>query len=261
MALAPDGNGGIYSAMGREGVIQDLIKHGVEVVHMHAVDNCLVRMADPAFIGMFIKRGADVASKSVPKIDPKESVGVLCRRESDQRLVVAEYSELDPTLTDAADAEGNLLFNEANIANHLFTTTFLQKICLNPDFRLHFHVAKKKIPSIDLETGQAKNPPPYGIKLEAFIFDALEFSKSPVVFQVSRSSEFAPLKNASRSSPEDTPEACSNRLSELHKSWLAAAGAILQGDGLCEISPLLSYGGEGLDRYVGVTIQLPKHLE
>lgn len=263
LALAPDGNGGIYAALKRDGIIDEFERNGVEYVHMHSVDNCLVRMADPVFVGLCLERNVDCASKSVPKVDPKESVGILSRRNSDQRLLVAEYSELDPKLADAIDERGELLFNTANIAIHLFSTQFLRKVCFDPDFALPYHVAKKKIPSIDMATGEALSTPPVGIKLEAFIFDVLELAANPIILQVDRSAEFAPLKNAPGSAPEDTPEACCNRLYNLHRRWLTAANAMIDGEqgSACEISPLVSYSGEGLEHYSGSIISTPIHLE
>lgn len=263
LALAPDGNGGIYAALRRDGIIDEFERNGVEYVHMHSVDNCLVRMADPVFVGLCLERNVDCASKSVPKVDPKESVGILSRRNSDQRLLVAEYSELDPKLADAIDEKGELLFNTANIAIHLFSTQFLRKVCFDPDFALPYHVAKKKISSIDMNTGEALATPPVGIKLEAFIFDVLELATTPIILQVDRSAEFAPLKNAPGSSPEDTPGACCNRLYNLHRRWLTSANAMVDGEpgSACEISPLVSYAGEGLEKYSGQFISAPILLE
>ncbi|KAJ1961436.1 UDP-N-acetylglucosamine pyrophosphorylase, partial [Dispira parvispora] len=51
LAVAPDGNGGIYAALHRHNVIDSLKQRGVTYVHSYCVDNCLVRVADPVFIG------------------------------------------------------------------------------------------------------------------------------------------------------------------------------------------------------------------
>ena len=39
LAVAPDGNGGIYAALRREGVLDDLEKRGIPYVHAYCVDN------------------------------------------------------------------------------------------------------------------------------------------------------------------------------------------------------------------------------
>lgn len=42
LAMAPDGNGGVYVALKRAGVLADMAAHGVEAVDCYCVDNALV---------------------------------------------------------------------------------------------------------------------------------------------------------------------------------------------------------------------------
>ncbi|KAJ1887744.1 UDP-N-acetylglucosamine pyrophosphorylase, partial [Kickxella alabastrina] len=58
VAVAPDGNGGIYEALRLSGALDWLRARGVEHVHSYCVDNCLVRVADPVFVGYAALRGA-----------------------------------------------------------------------------------------------------------------------------------------------------------------------------------------------------------
>lgn len=245
LALSPNGNGGIYEALKRSGTLAQLRSQGIKYVHMYCVDNALVRVGDPFFLGACILRGTDCAAKSIEKTDPAESVGVFCRR-GDGKLVVAEYSELDGSLAAQRDSHGTrLLFNQANIANHFFTVDFLERVA--EECVLPMHLAYKKIPSIGPD-GHSLSLPPMGYKMEAFIFDVFEHGKRPLVYQGQREEEFAPLKNAP-GADRDTPEYCRSLLMQLHSTWLQAAGAPAAAP--TEISPLLSYAGEGLEHLRG----------
>jgi UDP-N-acetylglucosamine/UDP-N-acetylgalactosamine diphosphorylase len=248
LSVAPDGNGGIYKALDREGLLKQMISSGIKYVHMYCVDNCLVKVGDPSFIGACIEVQTDCAAKCVEKTDPCESVGIFCRRAVDDRMIVAEYSELEKSVAESVDPEsGKLLFGEANIANHFFTVEFLEKLL---QVELPYHVARKKIPSIDPKSGETTTTS--GIKLEAFIFDVFELAEKPILFEVPRLDEFAPLKNAS-GTPKDSPEYCARLLFDLHRRYLTASGAeLLEGD--YEISSLLTYEGEGLEKFSGMKL-------
>ncbi len=248
LSVAPDGNGGIYKALEREGVLKKMKELGIKYVHMYCVDNCLVKVGDPSFIGACIEAETDCGAKCVEKTDPSESVGVFCRRATDNRMIVAEYSELKKSIAESVDEEtGKLLFGQANIANHFFTVDFLQKLI---EIDLPYHVARKKIPSIDPVTGEQTTTP--GVKLEAFIFDVFERAEKPIVFQVSRQDEFAPLKNPPGAS-KDSPEYCASLLFNLHRRYLTEAGAKLE-EGIYEISSLITYEGEGLEQFDGIKL-------
>jgi UDP-N-acetylglucosamine/UDP-N-acetylgalactosamine diphosphorylase len=67
LATAPDGNGGIYTAMLGEGVLKAMKKRGVKYIHAFSIDNALVQVADPIYVGYCIENKADVGNKCCPK--------------------------------------------------------------------------------------------------------------------------------------------------------------------------------------------------
>lgn len=246
LARLPDGNGGLYRAIQDNGLLADFDKRGVEHVHMYAVDNCLAKVADPLFVGFAALKGFDLATKAVRKTEPKESVGLIVSK--DGKPGVIEYSELPDDLAEKKD--GNLLYlRAANIVQHYYSVLLLKKSIgswIASREYLPYHIAKKKIPHLNLQGEYVKPDAPNGIKLEQFIFDifpAVPLEKFATL-EVPRSEEFSPLKNGP-GTKSDNPETSSRDLQALHKKWIEANGGVVEGS--VEIDGALSYGGELLE--------------
>jgi len=266
VAVAPDGNGGIYRALLTQ-VIPDMKKRGIKHVHAYCVDNSLVKVADPVFIGFAASKDVDVATKVVRKRNATESVGLILLKNGKPDVV--EYSEIDSGTAEAKDEKNKdiLKFRAANIVNHYYTTRYLETI---PEWMnsLPHHVAKKKIPYCDATTGEQHKPEkPNGIKLEQFVFDI--FPGIPLdkfaCLEVKREDEFSPLKNA-RGTGEDDPDTSKLDVLQQGKRWVEAAGATVVSEEPAaktgvEVSPLISYGGEGLEFLKGREVRGPAAIE
>ena len=242
VAVSPDGNGGIYQALVTFNVLQDMRKRGIQHIHAYCVDNCLVKVADPVFIGFSASKNVSVATKVVRKRNATEPVGLILLKNGKPDVV--EYSEIDKETAEAKDPNSDLLkFRAANIVNHYYSFEFLESI---PKWAstLPHHVARKKIPYVDTEKGETIKPEaPNGIKLEQFVFDVfpmIPLAKFACV-EVRREDEFSPLKNA-RGKGVDDPDTSRRDILQQGKRWAEKVNAIVSDDGV-EVSPLQSYVG------------------
>ncbi len=286
LARAPDGNGGLYRALKNDGILDDMERRGVQYVQLYCVDNILVKVGDPLFTGYCISKGAECANKVVAKAYPSESVGITCK--VDGKYQVVEYSEITEKAAEMRNPSDNsLVYWAANVCIHFFTREFLRRVVDQHESELVHHVAKKKIPYIATDGQLVKPERPNGVKMEKFVFDVFRFADSFVVWECIREEEFAPLKNA-EGAANSTPTYCREALYALHQKMILQAGGVLtDADGkkipqmispaapkeannnnnnnnnekdvvVCEVSPLVSYAGEGLDRVVsGKSFSMP----
>lgn len=195
---AADGHGGTLKAMGKNKIISQMKKDGIEWIFVSGVDNVLVKSVDPLLIGMSIEHKVLGSVKTIEKTDPKEKVGVFCRK--NKKVGVIEYTEISDEMAQMRDKYGSLVYGDANAIFHLYNIKGLEKVS---DLRLPYHTAFKKAKYID-ENGKLVEPTsPNAYKFELFIFDSYEMLDDVVVLRVKREEEFAPIKNAEGA---DSPE-------------------------------------------------------
>lgn len=243
LATNPDGHGGSFRALVESGALDDMRRRGVQHISYFQVDNPLVKVIDPAFIGLHAAApdsSGEMSSKMLPKASPEERVGVFCL--VDGRVRMIEYSDLPTELAEARDERGELRFRAGNPAIHLISVDFAQRVVDGGDEALPFHRAVKKVPHLDLETGEFVQPDePNGVKLERFVFDALPLAQQSIVLETERVEEFAPIKNKQGT---DSPESSATLQTERAARWLATIGVEIPrtSDGtpdcVLEISPL-----------------------
>jgi UDP-N-acetylglucosamine/UDP-N-acetylgalactosamine diphosphorylase len=225
LALSPDGHGGSLRALARSGALEMMRAEGVDLISYFQVDNPLVRVIDPAFLGFHLASGSEMSSKMIPKAYPEEKLGHFCVQNG--RTIVVEYSDLPMELQRQVDpATGRLRFLAGSIAIHVFDRTFIERMAAGAG-SLPFHRADKKIPTVDDAGRPVKPEKANGVKFELFVFDALPFARQPLVLETRRSEDFSPVKNAEG---VDSPRSCRDDQLRLFARWLQAAGADLPVD-------------------------------
>jgi UDP-N-acetylglucosamine pyrophosphorylase len=240
VALSPDGHGGTIRALERSGALAEMAADGVTTIFYLQVDNPLVAIGAPGFLGAHRRAGAEMSSKVVRKTDPAEKVGLVVVRDGRQEMI--EYSDLPEELAGRRAPDGGLELWAGSIALHLIDLGFATRLS-EGDGRLPFHRAVKQVPYVD-EAGNPVEPDePNAVKFEQFIFDALPLAERSIVVETERATEFEPLKNAEGPSSPDSVRA---RLSAVYADWLETAGVAVPRDGEgvpehpIEISPLVA---------------------
>jgi UDP-N-acetylglucosamine/UDP-N-acetylgalactosamine diphosphorylase len=250
IALSPDGHGGMLAAItkGSPSVLSQLRQQGIEYLFYHQVDNPLVRIGSPEFLGYHKLSGSELTSQVIRKRFHNDKVGNIV--EVDGRLYVIEYSDLPESVGKQTNPDGSLKIWAGSVAVHLFNMELLERG--QRDSALPFHYARKKVPYIETKSG-GSNPlgalvqpeKENAIKFERFIFDLLPSAKNAVVVEVDPPNHYAPLKNAPGSA-SDSPETVKRDISAMHVAWLRQAGAVVREDVPIEISPLFADSPEAV---------------
>jgi UDP-N-acetylglucosamine/UDP-N-acetylgalactosamine diphosphorylase len=208
----PDGHGGVYRAIKRSGAIDTLRDQGIDVLYYCQVDNPLVFMSDPTFIGHHLLANAQMSVKVVEKTEASEKVGLVV--ENNGKVQCIEYSDISAELQAQTTDDGGLLYRAGNIAVHVYDIDFFEEMAAA---HLPLHLARKTIKA--LAPGESIASGVEGVKFETFVFDALPLADRVVVQLADRELEFAPVKNRNGSDSAATSRAA---LSVRAKQWLSS---------------------------------------
>ncbi len=241
--LSPSGHGGTFFTLKESGVLEMLKDSSIEEIFYFQVDNVLIRIADPVFIGYHVLNRCDMSAKSVQKRDHGERIGVFALE--DGKTTVVEYSELSSIDSDCADAAPES-FVHGSIAIHMINVDFTLRLT-ERGMNLPLHLAHKAISHIDMKGNRFDPDRPNGYKIETFIFDAMKQASESIVMEVKRDEEFSPLKNKSG---EDSPETVHNDQLLFFARWFEKAGIAVPRtksgipDCKLEVSPLFARSEE-----------------
>ncbi len=232
----PDGHGGLVNAIKKNGLLEKLKKSGIEELFHFQVDNPIVIVPDPLYLGMHILKNSQVSSKVIKKRSPEEKLGVIGLVNGKPGII--EYSDLNEKNMYAVDENGELVFSQGNIAIHILNVDFLSSGPVLP-----YHIAKKKIKGYKQEESSLVLKELDGVKFEMFIFDTISAAERIMFFETLREEEFSPLKNKAG---EDSIETCKMNQIEKAAKYLKECGIDVPRDNngrlkyKIEISPLFA---------------------
>ena len=236
--MSPDGHGGLLAALKRSGALADMKKRGVTSVFFFQVDNPLVEIADPAFIGYHVQQKSEYSLKLCAKRDAFEKVGMPMQFGKSYRMV--EYTEMTKEQCTRKNKDGSLYFLYGSPAIHVFDRAFLER---EASKAMPLHLAFKKIPYVGEDGKVVKPSEPNGYKFEKFIFDILPNAKKAAFLAFDQKDEFSPVKNAEGG---DSPATCRADMQAKWKKWLSAAGVEVKADVPVEIDPAYALDADEL---------------
>ncbi len=232
LALSPDGHGGTLLALRKSGALDRMVREGNTVISYFQVDNPLVPVVNPLFIGLHGLEGSEMSAIMLAKTGPFEKLGNFCV--SNGRTEIIEYSDLPDALAESRNSDGSLRFIAGSPAIHVISRAFVEKLTAGGRLSLPWHRADKKVPFID-ETGMLVTPAePNAVKLESFIFDALPLAEKTMILEGDRAEQFGPTKNATG---VDSVESCRQLLVERDIRRLREAGVEVPDGITVEVSP------------------------
>lgn len=232
--VSPDGHGGALQSLESKGTFKAWEQQGIATVCTFQVDNPLLKVVDPDFVGRVWTEGTPIATKVVLKEAPGEKLGLVVLRNG--RPSVVEYSEAPEDRAAARDGTGALRYRLGSIAAHAFRLDFLRRALATT---LPLHAARRELPCVDASGSEIRVK---GVKYERFLFDVFPHARDLTVVEVLRDREYAPVKNAEGF---DTPDTSRIAIEAEYRRWFREAGREPPA-GLLELSPLDALGPEDL---------------
>lgn len=240
ICLSPDGHGGMLKAFSESGCLTSARERGIRRFFYGQVDNPLLQVCDPTFLGFHIRGASELTLQVVPKTTPHDKVGNVVKL--DDALHIIEYSDLPDALAGKRNADGSLVFWAGSIAVHVFELEFLQRMVDQAD-ALPFHRAHKKVPYIDQHGNRVTPAEPNAIKFERFIFDLLPSARNALAVEVDPADAFAPVKNAP-GSPTETVATAQAAMMARDRRLLTQAGVVVDDDVTVEVNPCWAIDAE-----------------
>ncbi len=190
---ASNGSGSVYESLEKRGMLANMKQNGIEYVFIGGVDNVLVRMTDPSYLGFMAKHQLLGASKTIVKAYPEERVGVFCKKNGIPSVI--EYTEIPDDMARLQNPDGSLVYGESHMMLNMFHIKALEHVA---KCKLEYHVAHKKSGYMNEEGEYIKPEAPNAYKFETLFFDAFPMIEPDKVglYRGKREEDFSPVKNA-----------------------------------------------------------------
>ena len=231
LALSPNGHGGSLKALIDSGSIADMASRDIEHLSYFQVDNPLVSVINPLFIGLHDLQKSDMSNRSLTKTGPFEKLGNFVS--IGDRVTIIEYSDLPEEKALEKEGDGRIRYRAGSPAIHVLRRDFIEQFA-SGEIKLPYHRAEKKVAHLD-EAGELTTPEePNAVKFETFVFDALPLAKNPLILEADRLEEFSPVKNKRG---VDSLESSQADQVKRAKRWLTNAGHAIKETSIVEINP------------------------
>ena len=187
---ASNGNGDVFNSMKKNGIIDEMKNNNIKWIFFSGIDNVILDIVDPLFIGITIDNNMLLGSKTLFKQDYSSKEWIFVRKDGKPAIIDCNY--LSEPMKIRKGKDGKYLYREINILAHLFHISAIEKIS---NMSLPYHRAFKKNDFINDEGMKQVPDKPNTFKFETFIFDAFSLFDDMLLLRVEADDEFAPIKD------------------------------------------------------------------
>lgn len=206
----PNGNGDVFKAFSKANLVPTL--SNIKWISISGVDNILLEIIDPLFLGISEFNKSDISAKSIAKKDLLAKDYIFANVNNRAKIIPNAY--LTEEMLHSKNENGLYNYNQINILSHLFTKeAFIGAI----DKELTYHRAFKKYDMLNDEGVKVKATEPNSFKFEKFIFDSFKYYKNFTLLEVKQEDEFAPIKSfTGEATPENALKLYENKIKKRH---------------------------------------------
>ncbi|CAD8175356.1 unnamed protein product [Paramecium octaurelia] len=231
------GNGQIYLS---KHILETMKLLGITIIQLCSIENVLCKFGDPYWLGAFTRFKLDLSFKCTQKRNTDEKLPTIVKNDQ-SHLHLVENNDMSIRQMDRLNGV---------IGQALCSLDYALNLSQNYRFQLqtNFPIRQKKCTYFDYKLNQLVQPQlasSNALKFEITYYDALPYCSIQKfgLFRVKREDEYAAIINNSNDN-KDTAQTA--RLAYLQRDlkWITQLGYHF--DLEVEISPLLTYFGEGL---------------